>query len=447
MSRTSLISFACVLVIASAVGFATAGNQILPEMDLQALQHIPADPLAFWAADVGLFDQGFDDLLATIHRFAPEEDQGAIGEKLADFDAKLGFSLRNDLLAHLGPEIGVLIDLPPIDETVGMIMSGAQEDMGQALDGILVWLQTDGDKKIAGRFAGLLTTLGAETEDMEKGVKACWTADEANSTEPPPPCLFLATGDGAIAFGFTPTGAAEVLAPLPAEMRVDTGADYRRVAAHLDSNPDSLIYLNLPRLQVLLSESQMMAMMVSGNAEAKSYWDLLFDSEVTPHGFGSTSVRVGDGSRKVAFGPQWLGSGIATAGIAAAIAIPNLINTTNRSKQKRTLADIRTVGTCMEAYGVDNMLYPATEGWVACSELEDTLSPLYISELPSTDGWGQPLMCISDGRDYTIVSGGRDNSIDQNYSLEFEGRQTTDMDEDIVYRNGIFEIYPSGAQN
>ena len=181
--------------------------------------------------------------------------------------------------------------------------------------------------------------------------------------------------------------------------------------------------------------------------DAKSFWDLLVDPALTPHGYGATSIRVGHGSRKVAFGPEWMESGLLTVGIVAAIAIPNLINAINRSKQKRTMADIRTVGTCMEAFAVDNMIYPATEGWVPCAELADQLSPLYIHSLPTTDGWEQPLMCTSDGRNYTIVSGGRDTNIDQNYSMEFESHGTTDMDEDIVYQNGVFEIYPSGIQN
>ena len=311
-----------------------------------------------------------------------------------------------------------------------------------------MWLRTDGDKEIATRFADLLIALGADATTSDDGVKACWTVDEsADTSEPPPPCLFVTTSDDALAFGFTPARISAVLTPVPAEARVDTGADYRRVVAHLDANPDSLVYFNLPRLQALLSESQMLAMMVGGNPEVKSYWDLLFDPKLTPHGFGSTAVRVGDGSRKVAFGPQWFGSGLATVGIAAAIAIPNLINATNRARQKRTMADIRTVATCLEAHAVDHMEYPTTEGWVPCSDLGEYLSPVYIRELPTEDGWGQPLMCLSDGRDYTIVSGGRDTTIEQNYSLEFEGRETTDMDEDIVYANGLFEIYPSGIQN
>ena len=45
---------------------------------------------------------------------------------------------------------------------------------------------------------------------------------------------------------------------------------------------------------------------------------------------------------------------VAIIGIIAAIAIPNLLNAINRGRQKRSMADIRTIGTAVEAYAVDN---------------------------------------------------------------------------------------------
>ncbi len=50
---------------------------------------------------------------------------------------------------------------------------------------------------------------------------------------------------------------------------------------------------------------------------------------------------------------------VAIIGIIAAIAIPNLLNAINRGRQKRTMADIRTIGTACEAYAVDNSSYPS----------------------------------------------------------------------------------------
>ena len=50
---------------------------------------------------------------------------------------------------------------------------------------------------------------------------------------------------------------------------------------------------------------------------------------------------------------------IAIIGILAAIAIPNLLNAVQRGKQKRTMSDMRALATAVEAYAVDNNVYPA----------------------------------------------------------------------------------------
>ncbi len=49
---------------------------------------------------------------------------------------------------------------------------------------------------------------------------------------------------------------------------------------------------------------------------------------------------------------------IAIIGILAAIAIPNLLNAVQRGKQKRTMSDMRALATAIEAYAVDNNIYP-----------------------------------------------------------------------------------------
>ncbi len=49
---------------------------------------------------------------------------------------------------------------------------------------------------------------------------------------------------------------------------------------------------------------------------------------------------------------------VAIIGIIAAIAIPNLLNAINRARQKRSMSDMRTIGTAVEAYAVDWSFYP-----------------------------------------------------------------------------------------
>src|ERR1700687_455524 len=88
---------------------------------------------------------------------------------------------------------------------------------------------------------------------------------------------------------------------------------------------------------------------------------------------------------------------IAIIGILAAIAIPNLLNAVQRGKQKRSMVDMRTLATAVEAFHVDNSMFPTATcaggeftamGWT----LDDTsfalLSPTYLANAPRRDGWG-----------------------------------------------------------
>jgi general secretion pathway protein G len=408
---------------------------------------MPKDPLLAWAADTGTMAASFDAIMDLFGRFLPEDDGSKIEQALAELDAKLGFSLRNDLLAHLGPEVGVVIDLPPIDQAAGLILSGEDDGINRALDGVALRMQVDDEAAVSRAFGRILALAGDElrTETTEAHTRICWTppASAAPSPgDPAPPCLYYAVGEGALRVGFTPQRLAAMASPMAPEASLTAGADYLQVAAHLDSSPRSLLYVNLPRISRLVAESQMVAGMLAANQEAQPLLELLLDPAMTPHGLGTSVTFIGTGARKVTYGPAWMSTSVATTGIVAAIAIPNLINAINRSRQKRTMADIRTVGTVMEAFAVDNDRYPITDGWVPCAEIAPQVTPVYLEELPTTDGWTSPLMCLSDGRRYVIVSPGRDQTIGGDYGGEIEARETADFDEDIVYVDGEFVIAP-----
>src|SRR5256886_7734845 len=84
-------------------------------------------------------------------------------------------------------------------------------------------------------------------------------------------------------------------------------------------------------------------------------------------------------------------------GILAAIAIPNLLTAMQRSKQKRTMVDMRSVATAWEARATDTNRYNAAGAITAittCSSaftagtLTGALSPTYIKLLPLHDAWG-----------------------------------------------------------
>lgn len=143
-------------------------------------------------------------------------------------------------------------------------------------------------------------------------------------------------------------------------------------------------------------------------------------------------------------------------GILAAIAIGNFYNALHRTKQKRTMADIRGVALAWEARAIDIRQYNASGlGYsmpaapITYAELKGILSPTYMGNIPSNDGWGNALEFRMDNpiggvsaAEYAIRSPGRD----QKFQSAYVAGPTTDFDCDIVYASGSFIIWPEGTQ-
>jgi type II secretion system protein G len=135
---------------------------------------------------------------------------------------------------------------------------------------------------------------------------------------------------------------------------------------------------------------------------------------------------------------------VAIIGIIAAIAIPNLLNAIQRGKQKRTMADMRAVGTAVESYAVDNNKYPA--GGSAVSSIKDVLEPRYIARLPVVDAWNNAMDYISSPttspQAYSVESYGKDGAPDAAAAIG----STSDFNNDILFTQGLFVLYPEGSQ-
>ena len=149
---------------------------------------------------------------------------------------------------------------------------------------------------------------------------------------------------------------------------------------------------------------------------------------------------------------------VAIIGIIVAIAIPNLLNAIQRAKQKRTMADMRSIGTAAEAYAVDTNRYPAAAGSVwaypsGCSYPTGTftsavsgiLAPTYIRTIPLKDGWNSWFLyqSFNNNLDYVIASGGKNGTGDSTGSVV---GPTTDFNSDIVFADGQFIQFPDGMQ-
>ena len=148
---------------------------------------------------------------------------------------------------------------------------------------------------------------------------------------------------------------------------------------------------------------------------------------------------------------------VAIIGILAAIAIPNLLTALQRSRQKRSMADMRTIATGWEARATDTNGYAAAGASISwpdpsldCTVIINILTPTYIRKFPLYDGWGTKFEVGYDNRNYSIESLGADGPEggDNDDGTSSDTPITTgDFDCDLIFSNGNFVVYPEGIQS
>lgn len=94
---------------------------------------------------------------------------------------------------------------------------------------------------------------------------------------------------------------------------------------------------------------------------------------------------------------------VAIIGIIAAIAIPNLLDAIERSRQKRSTAEIKTFALAIQSFSTDYGGYPDVADnvgdgpivkatWEAYNDASGSPAfvPDYLQAVPTADGWGVP---------------------------------------------------------
>jgi general secretion pathway protein G len=90
---------------------------------------------------------------------------------------------------------------------------------------------------------------------------------------------------------------------------------------------------------------------------------------------------------------------VAIIGIIAAIAIPNLLDAIERSRQKRSTAEVKTIAEALQAFSTDYKGYPDNgesgdpSVKLSSANYQDAASspafcPDYLQAIPNQDGWG-----------------------------------------------------------
>jgi Flp pilus assembly protein TadD len=129
-----------------------------------------------------------------------------------------------------------------------------------------------------------------------------------------------------------------------------------------------------------------------------------------------------------------------------------MLTSSARSPQKRTMADMFSIATALEARATDVDQYPTTRN---IDDLARYIEPTYIKAMPRHDGYRNTFRYEAwqinphaPGPDhYAIASAARDWKWEKRSLREYSERATTNFDCDIVFSDGVFVSYPEGFSN
>ncbi|MEA2165632.1 MAG: Type secretion system protein [Thermoanaerobaculia bacterium] len=114
-------------------------------------------------------------------------------------------------------------------------------------------------------------------------------------------------------------------------------------------------------------------------------------------------------------------------------AVRNLESAIERSKQKRTMADLRTLAVSVEAFEIDENHFPPTSD---LDHLAKLITPTYLRSMVRLDGWGKEYIYVSDTKTYRILSAGPDGRLSPD--SQKLGVQHGDFGDDLIFDNGEF---------
>ena len=153
---------------------------------------------------------------------------------------------------------------------------------------------------------------------------------------------------------------------------------------------------------------------------------------------------------------------IAIIGIIAALLLPNFLDSLQKAKQKRSMGQIKIVGTAMMAWLTDQAGGAAAAGAseatvdltvidpITQENLTKVLVPTYIQEIPEEDAWHEPIdfrLSVGDPYGTNVLAArslGRDRTA-EGTEYTVGAFETTDYDRDLVWVDGGFVRWPQSG--
>lgn len=119
---------------------------------------------------------------------------------------------------------------------------------------------------------------------------------------------------------------------------------------------------------------------------------------------------------------------------------------TDEYRARVTAKRVKKIGEAIHWYGVDNATLPPGDSF---EEALSVLSPRYITNPKTIDGWGQALLIAWDDVHSIVVSAGADGVFERDYDpsdqLDYRG-QVDDYNRDVVMQDASFFQHPRGTK-
>ncbi len=143
---------------------------------------------------------------------------------------------------------------------------------------------------------------------------------------------------------------------------------------------------------------------------------------------------------------------VAIIGIIAAIAIPNLLTALNTSRQRATTGDMKTMGSGIEMYIVENGKPFPSNGEEIKVAIDNAITNVqsrnfFFKRIIEKDGWGNFLMYHAEADVYSVLCKGKAGSasmptLTDGQPVEYVVNKATDYNNAIVFSNGNFTYGP-----
>ncbi len=135
---------------------------------------------------------------------------------------------------------------------------------------------------------------------------------------------------------------------------------------------------------------------------------------------------------------------VAIIGILAAILVPNALMAIQKSRQKSTMEDMRTIVTGIESYATD---WDKPPGATDITSLRSFLTTFHIKRMKTTDGWGYPFQysTYGGGDDYSLISYGKNKKSGGNVdcpTMYDPPTKLSDFNNDIIFSDGVLTCGP-----